>query len=119
MTSLFMFVFIVTNSHTFDIRDLESDREKGVVTLPIMAGVKGTKIILMRMNLLMLLTIIGAWIANIFPYEPEIIIATLVNLTYVWQVNIDTPRWVYSILIEGCLFVPPLVKWVIKTIPFN
>ncbi len=119
LTSLFMFVFIVTNSHTFDIRDLESDRQKGVVTLPIMVGVKGTKIILMGMNLLMLLTVTAAWIANIFPYEPEIIIATLVNLTYILQVNIDTPRWVYSILIEGCLFVPPLVKWTIKTIPFN
>ncbi|HEY9772047.1 MAG TPA: hypothetical protein V6C71_26680 [Coleofasciculaceae cyanobacterium] len=119
LTSLFMFVFIVTNSHTFDIRDVESDSQKGVVTLPIMVGIRGTKIILMGMNLLMLLTIIGAWIANVFPYEPEIIIATLVNLTYVWLVNIDTPRWVYSILIEGCLFVPPLVKWAIKTIPFN
>ncbi len=119
LTTLFMFVFIVTNSHTFDIRDVESDRQKGVVTLPSIAGIRGTKIILAIMNLLMLLTITVGWITHIFPDSPEIIIATLVNLIYVWQVNINTPRWVYNILIEGCLFVPIIVKWAIKTIPFN
>ncbi len=119
LTTLFMFVFIVTNSHVFDIRDVASDRQKGVVTLPIMAGVKGTKIILTVMNLLMLLTITAAWIAHIFPYSPEIIIATLVNLTYIWQVNIDTPRWVYNILIEGCLFAPIIAKGAIKIMLVN
>ena len=104
--TLFMFVFIVTNSHTFDIRDLDSDREKGVITLPVLIGVKATKIVLTIMNLLMLLTIIGAWSNNILMFRPEIILAVLVNLLYVWAVNFDTPRWVYSIWIEGCLFLP-------------
>ncbi|HHP7230056.1 MAG TPA: UbiA family prenyltransferase [Xenococcaceae cyanobacterium] len=111
LTTIFMFVFIVTNSHTFDIRDLESDRKKGVVTLPIMLGIRGTKIALTAMNLLMLLTIIGAWITDTLDYHPEIIIATVINLIYIWQVNIDTPRWVYNILLEGFLFVPTLGNW--------
>jgi len=34
-TTLFMFVFIVSNSHVFDIRDIESDRKKGVVTFKL------------------------------------------------------------------------------------
>ena len=108
LATLFMFVFIVNNSHTFDIRDLQSDLEKGVVTLPIMTGVRGTKIILTAMNLLMLLVIIGAWVTNLMTYHPEIILATAINIIYVWMVNTDTPRWVYSIWIEGCLFVPLL-----------
>lgn len=111
LTTLFMFVFIVTNSHTFDIRDIKSDRAKGVITLPIMAGIKGTKIILTAMNILMLLTITAAWITNIMAYHPEIILATAVNLIYIWKVNADTPRWVYSIWIEACLFVPILANW--------
>ncbi len=113
LTTLFMFVFIVTNSHIFDIRDLESDRHKGVVTLPIIAGIRGTKTILTVMNILMLLTIIGAGSADIMTYHPEIIIATAINLIYIRKVNTDTPRWVYSILIEACLFVPILANWVI------
>ena len=116
LTTLFMFVFIVTNSHIFDVRDIKSDLEKGVVTLPIMTGIKGTKIILTVMNLLMLLFIITAWTTNIITYHPEIILATVVNLIYIWAVNADTPRWVYSIWIEGCLFVPILGNWAIKTV---
>lgn len=111
LTTLFMFVFIVTNSHIFDVRDLESDRKKGVTTLPIMAGVRGTKIILTAMNISTLLTLIAAWINNVMPYYPEMIIATAINLIYIWMVKVDTPRWVYSIAIEGCLFVPILAYW--------
>ena len=105
-TTIFMFVFIVTNSHIFDVRDLDSDREKGVVTLPVIIGIKMTKVVLTAMNLLMLLTIIAAWLNDILIFRPEIILAVLVNLIYVWSVDFDTPRWVYSIWIEGCLFLP-------------
>jgi 4-hydroxybenzoate polyprenyltransferase len=109
-TTSFMFVFIVTNSHIFDIRDIQSDREKGVITLPIMVGIKGTKIILTAMNISMLMTIIAAWIADLMAYYPEMIIAVLVNLFYIWLVNADTPRWIYEIWIEAGLFVPLLAN---------
>ncbi len=89
---------------------LNSDRAKGVVTLPILAGVKGTKVILTAMNLLMLLSIGSLWIMGRIASAPETILATAINLTYIWSVNTDTPRWVYSIWIEGFLFVPLLGK---------
>ncbi|WP_414621342.1 UbiA family prenyltransferase [Calothrix sp. CCY 0018] len=116
LTTLFMFIFIVSNSHVFDIRDIESDQKKGVVTLPIMVGIKGTKIFLITMNLLMLLIIIGAWITNTITYHPEMILATAVNISYIWAVNAETPRSIYSIWIEGCLFVPILANRAIKII---
>jgi 4-hydroxybenzoate polyprenyltransferase len=114
LTTFFMFVFIVTNSHIFDIRDIQSDREKGVITLPIMAGIRGTKIILTAMNIFMLLIIVEAWITRIMTYHSEIILATAVNLIYIWKVDSNTPRWVYSILIEAFLFVPLLANWISK-----
>jgi 4-hydroxybenzoate polyprenyltransferase len=114
-TTIFIFVFIVTNSHIFDIRDLESDREKGVITLPIMVGIRKTKIILTAMNLLMLLTLSYPWIIDSIPYHPEIVVATVVNLIYIWLVNLDTPRWIYSVVIEGCLFVPILGRWIVNS----
>lgn len=116
LTTLFMFVFIVSNSHVFDIRDVESDRKKGVVTLPIMVGIKKTKIILTTMNVLMLLVIIGAWITNTMSFYPEMILATTFNISYIWAVNAETPRSIYSIWIEGCLFVPILANRAIKII---
>ncbi len=111
---LFMFVFIVTNSHIFDVRDVNSDLEKGVVTLPIMTGVRGTKYILTAINLLMLLTVASFWRINLITYYPEIILATFINFIYIWQINTDTPRWVYSIWIEGFLFVPMLGNLLLK-----
>lgn len=116
LMTLFMFVFIVTNSHVFDLRDIESDRQKGVVTLPIMVGIKGTKIILTAMNLSMLSIVLIAMKIAIFPYHPEMILATAVNLTYIWSVQPDTPRSVYNIWIEGCLFIPLVTNKIINTI---
>ena len=106
MFTCFMFVFIVTNSHVFDIRDVQSDREKGVVTLPIMAGVRGTKNILTAMNILVLLTFMSLSNAHILAYHPEITLATVVNLIFIWALSIDTSRWVYNIWIDGFLFIP-------------
>ena len=106
--TLFMFVFIVTNSHIFDIRDIDSDRQKGVVTLPTIAGVRGTKIILSVMNVLVMLITICLWINGVVSYHPEMAIALVANLIYIWTVDINTPRWIYNILIEAGLFVPIL-----------
>ena len=113
VTTLFLFVFIVTNSHTFDFRDLESDRQKGVITLPIAIGVRGAKILLAVMNLAALLLIFFAWQDNILAYRPEMAIALGVNLIYVYLVRETSPRWIYGILIEGCLFIPLLGYWII------
>ena len=112
--TLFLFVFIVTNSHIFDIRDLESDRQKGVVTLPIMIGVKGAKLLLSVMNLSVMLIALFLWNNNVIAFHPEIILATAANLLYIALVDINTPRWVYSIPIEGCLFIPFLYQCAIE-----
>lgn len=113
LLTLFMFVFIVTNSHVFDFRDIDSDRAKGVVTLPIMAGIKGTKIILTVMNLSMLTILAIAMTTDIFTYHPEMILATTANLTYIWSVQPNSPRWLYNIWIEGCLFIPLITNKII------
>jgi len=104
--TLCLFIFIVTNSHIFDIRDLDSDRQKGVVTLPIMIGVKGTKLLLSAMNISVILIVLFSLNSNAIAFRPELILATTVNLIYITLVNTNTPRWVYSIPIEGCLFIP-------------
>ena len=118
LITLFLFVFIVTNSHIFDLRDIESDRKKGVVTLPIMVGVKGTKFLLTIMNLSIALIMFIAWNNNAIAYHPEIILAIAINLLYVALVDTDAPRWVYSIVIEGCLFAPLLFGLVFGSTAF-
>jgi 4-hydroxybenzoate polyprenyltransferase len=110
LTTLFLFIFIVTNSHTFDIRDLESDQTKGVLTLPLQIGVRNTKVALTTLNLIVLATYGAGWIKGFIPFQPEVLISISITIAYLWRVQPSTPRPVYSIAIDGSLFIPFLVS---------
>ena len=116
LTTLFMFVFIGSNSHTFDIPDVESDREKGVLTLPLMVGVRGAKIILTLLNGVMLLAMVWGWTTGVIAFHPEVLLATSITLLYIWSLDRNTPRKTYDIAIDGILFVPALSHGVIEAI---
>ena len=75
-----------------------------------MAGVKGAKIILTAMNSLVLLILFCFWFTNKLTYHPEMVLAIVVNLIYIWTIDIDTPRWIYNIWIEAVLFIPLLTN---------
>ena len=110
LTALFLLVLIGTNSHLFDVRDVNSDREKGVLTLPLIVGVRGNRLIWTCLNLSLLTLLSGFWTNGIATPIPEIVVPViLVNLIFIWNLNTDTPRNVYSIGLEGCLFLPALL----------
>jgi len=106
LTAFFLLTFVGTNSHTFDIRDVESDREKGVMTLPLMLGVRGAKIFLTGWNVLMLAVMTWGWLSNHLAFFPEVLVATALNFVYLGSVTPKTPRNIYNIFIDGLLFVP-------------
>ncbi len=108
LSSLFLFIFVVTNSHTFDLRDLQSDQVKGVKTLPLIVGVEKMKVLLSILNVFVLALLTFVWVTGLLPFQPEVIVATGVTLTYLWRIKPSSPRPVYSILVDGCLFVPLL-----------
>ncbi len=116
LTTLFTFVFIVSNSHTFDLRDIESDRKKGVTTLPLMVGVRGTRIVLTILNVLMLLVMFAAWKTNTFDYHPAIVLSTEITIGYIWIVKPEMSRSLYNIWIDGVLFVPILFHWGLEAV---
>ncbi|WP_036480186.1 UbiA family prenyltransferase [Myxosarcina sp. GI1] len=116
LTTLFTFVFIVSNSHTFDLRDIESDRHKGVTTLPLIVGVRGTRIVLTTLNVVMLLVMFAAWRTNTFNYYPEIVLSTEITIGYIWIVKPEMSRALYNIWIDGVLFVPILFHWGLEAV---
>lgn len=109
LSTLFLFIFIVTNSHSFDLRDLESDQEKGVITLPLMMGIDKMKVLLSLLNVSVLALWVWAWLSSLIPFKVEVIISILITLWYLWTIKPSTPRPIYSIFIDGCLFIPLLV----------
>ena len=125
----FLFVFCASNTHVFDVRDMENDRKVGVVSLPIQAGLPRTKMALVLMNLTMLAVM--AWVGmdafhalapqlveatafapggqSLMAQHPEILGCSAITILYILAIREDTPRDVYSILIDGCFFLPALL----------
>ncbi|MGF1514378.1 MAG: prenyltransferase [Elainellaceae cyanobacterium] len=105
--ALFLLVFIGSNSHVFDIRDIQSDRRKGVMTMPVLLGTWRTRWVLTALNLGMLgLLILVRCRACVGPALIIVLPATAVTLVYIWLVNPRTPRNVYNIWVDGALFLP-------------
>ena len=110
LVTLFLLIFVGTNSHLFDIRDIESDREKGVQTLPLILGIRGTRIFWTGLNLIVLLVAGWTWTQRIWVLSPTVAIPCIVlNLIAIWTVTPETPRNIYNILLDGYLFLPGLL----------
>lgn len=111
LVTLFVFVFVATNSHLFDIRDVVSDQQKGVLTLPLILGVHRTRIFFSLLNLAML-AVLGSWGlifgSVVIPYR-VLVPTVLFNLFAIWSLHPETPRNVYNIGMDGSLFLPELL----------
>lgn len=117
LLTLFLLVFIGSNSHMFDVRDVDSDQKKGVLTMPLIAGVRGTRAIWTILNLVMLLLLGWGFLTGLPVPAPGVVVpATLVTFVYIWTLGTKTPRNVYNIWIDGCLFLPALLTWVVNAI---
>lgn len=115
LTTCFIFAFEGSNANLFDVRDLDSDSKKGVLTLPLMVGITGNRIVLTTMNLIMLGILIGYGRDIIAPFYAEILTTTALMLILILIVNKQTPLWFYDWIIDGLLFFP-LSFYLIKNI---
>ena len=109
LTTCFIIAFEGSNANLFDIRDLDSDAKKGVLTLPRIVGVQGTRFVLTLINLVMLGIVVGNAGTGILPFYPEILSAIGLTLLLIWTVNENTPRLFYDFIIDGLLFVPAII----------
>ncbi len=104
--ALFLFIFTASNVHMFDVRDLDSDREAGVSTLPLQLGVLRTRQLLVLLNLAVSAM---ALVTGLAPAHPELLIGAALTISYVLSLSARTPRAVYGILVDGCFFAPILL----------
>jgi 4-hydroxybenzoate polyprenyltransferase len=113
LTTCFIFAFEGSNANLFDVRDLESDAKKGVLTLPLMVGIQGSRLILTVMNALMLAIVIVYGGTLMLPFYPAIFSATSTMLILIWTVDEETPLLFYDLIIDGLLFLPLIIYWFI------
>lgn len=110
ITGLFVLIFVGTNSHLFDIRDLQSDKQAGMQTLPGLVGITGNRWIWFVLNGLALVVVAWGWSQSLRVPEPAIVLSCLaVNVIALCLVKPTTPRSIYSILIDGYLFLPGII----------
>ena len=110
LTALFLLIFTGTNSHLFDVRDLDSDREKGVLTLPLIVGVRGHRIIWTCLNLSLLVFLSWFWATGLNSPALEVVLPVLaLDLVLIWLLSPNTSRNTYNIGLDGCLFLPILL----------
>ncbi|MGF1487336.1 MAG: UbiA family prenyltransferase [Prochloraceae cyanobacterium] len=110
LLTIFLLVFIGTNSHLFDLRDLKEDRAAGVLTLPVVIGVKSTRILFTLLNILVLIIFAAYWFETGKIFTPITILGAIaLDLIIIWWLKPTTPRNVYNISIDGCLFLPLLL----------
>lgn len=110
LTALFLLIFVGSNSHMFDVRDLASDRQRGVRTMPLLLGVRGTRIVWTVLNSVALVLVTWGQISGLRVPGPVILLpATLLTLAYVWTLDSEISRDVYNIWIDGILFLPALL----------
>ena len=115
LITTFLLIFTGTNSHLFDVRDLKSDREKGVRTLTLIVGVRGNRLIWTGLNLGLLVFLSCFWASGLKIPAIEVILPVLaINLAFIWLLNPDTPRNIYSICLDGCLFLPVLLTEILN-----
>ena len=115
LIALFLLIFTGTNSHLFDVRDLDSDREKGVMTLPLMVGVRVNRLIWTGLNLSLLAFLSWFWSTGLNSPALEVILPVLaINLAFIWLLSPDTPRNIYNIGLDGCLFLPILLTKILN-----
>ncbi|NBD32551.1 MAG: prenyltransferase [Cyanobacteria bacterium] len=109
LTTCFIFAFEGSNANLFDVRDLESDAKKGVLTLPLLVGIQGSRMILTVMNALMLAIVISYGGILMLPFYPAIFSATSAMLILIWTVDENTPLLFYDLIIDGLLFLPIII----------
>ncbi len=110
LITIFLLIFTGTNSHLFDVRDLKSDQEKGVQTLPLIIGVRGNRLIWTSLNLSFLVFLVWLWASGLtIPALAVIFPVLAINLAFIWFLSPETPRNTYNIALDGCLFLPILL----------
>ena len=80
--ALFVFIRLIVNTVFFDIKDLESDKSRGLKTFPVMMGKKKTIIVLQLINLVSLIPIIGGIITDKQPSTYFLLIGLMLYAFY-------------------------------------
>ncbi len=111
---VYLVALLGSNAHMFDIRDIDSDVQAGVVTMPVLWGVPGTRLFWIICNLGSFCVLAWGWRHHLLIPDPVLaLLLTSCTLGYVLCLDPDTRRSIYTIGIDGFLYGPLLAYGVL------
>lgn len=108
LTAAASYLFLVSNAHMFDIRDLRYDRRVGNSTLPTLIGAERTRRWLIGANIAGLVLIVSAQLSGLVPFHPELELGVLLTLAYIRFLPGESSGVRYALIIDGCIFIMPM-----------
>jgi 4-hydroxybenzoate polyprenyltransferase len=107
-TMLFMMVFV--NTVVFDMRDVYGDRHERVRTIPVVLGIRKTKILLSGLTTALALLVVYFWSSSILPSFSYLILAnSIYTLVYLNLFGRFDSFIVCDILVDGEYLVLALI----------
>ena len=106
ITFIFFFMMISCNAHMYDIRDMVTDKENDISTLPVMIGETNTIRLLHIMNVVAGIMILFAWILDYYPLHLELLLWNAGTFLYLIYIRNGSRRIVFDFFIDGTLFLP-------------
>jgi 4-hydroxybenzoate polyprenyltransferase len=112
MAAVTLYLFIVSNAHMFDVRDICYDRRVGNTTLPTLIGAEKTRRFLIIANVVGLILIVVAQLGGVVAFHPEVELGMILTIVYVRFLPEESPGLLYGLIIDGCIFILPIAAWI-------
>ncbi len=113
LITIFYFIRMFINTTFFDIKDIKSDKNAGLRTLPVILGKNKTKQVLMILNFLSAIPIlIGIYLNVLPPYSIALLVTMIYALLYLSKRKLFTNQTtLYNVVVDGefILWLPYLV----------
>jgi 4-hydroxybenzoate polyprenyltransferase len=103
LVATFYFIRMFINTTFFDIKDIKSDKNEGLRTLPVILGKNKTKQVLMILNFLSAIPILVGIYMNVLPlYSIALLVAMIYALSYLSKRKLfKRQTTLYNVVVDG------------------
>jgi 4-hydroxybenzoate polyprenyltransferase len=107
------FCFIFAIALAFDIRDHAADARTGVSTLPLLLGIKNTKLLAVALLLLCITAAAYTWQQGHYTYNTftALVCSAVFCGILIVKANINGPDWYYNGLLDGQMLLQSVLVW--------
>jgi 4-hydroxybenzoate polyprenyltransferase len=106
------FLFVYSLTVIFDIRDKKYDRELGILTLPMVVGIKNTKLLaVLALVAFIIITLFDSGLDNIplMHYRESLILSAVITIMLVAIADLNKKNSYYIVVVDGSMIIQFLI----------